>query len=208
VPFAEYANEMLRAIRRAVDEVKQEQNWQLAEPIRLVFHAFKPLKDVEVEAVKALMKDLGYPHADFAFVHVADTNPFLVFDESQAGAPAPRRTKKGVMAPPRGLRIAISGRDVLLAFKGASEVKQASDGLPRPALLHLHRDSSFQDMTYIARQAFAFSCHSWRSFFPSPLPITILYSQLMAEKLRLLQEVTGWSADDILGPIGRTRWFL
>ncbi len=208
VPFSEYADEMLRAIRRAVDEVKQEQNWQHAEPIRLVFHAFKPLKDAEVDAVKALMRDIGFPHADFAFVHLADNHPFLAFDEAQPGAPAPRGTKKGVMAPPRGLSLKLSGHEVLLAFKGAVEVKQASDGLPRPVLLNLHRDSSFRDLTYIARQAFAFSCHSWRSFFPAPMPITILYSQLMAEKLRLLQDVSGWSADNILGPIGRTRWFL
>jgi hypothetical protein len=208
VPFADYGEEMLRTIRRAVNEVKQEQNWQTGEPIRLVFHAFKPLKDAEVEAVKELMNGLGYPHADFAFVHVADSHPLLVFDEAQPGAPAPRGTKKGVMAPPRGLRVTLSGREVLLAFKGASEVKQSSDGLPRPVLLRLHRDSTFQDMTYIGRQAFAFSCHSWRSFFPSAMPITILYSQLMAEKLRLLQDVKGWSSEDILGPIGRTRWFL
>ena len=104
--------------------------------------------------------------------------------------------------------MALSSYEALLAFKGAAEVKQPSDGLPRPALLHLHRDSSFRDMTYLARQAFAFSCNSLRGFAPAPLPITILYSELIATMLNNLESVTGWDAEVMFGRIGRTRWFL
>jgi hypothetical protein len=208
VPFSEYATAMLRAVEQAVNNVREEQNWQVHDPIRLVFHAFKPMKDSEIEAVRRLMAALGLPHAEFAFLHVVDDHPFLIFNESERGANAPGGSPKGELAPPRGLRVALSKRESLIAFKGPREVKQASDGLPRPVLLRLHRDSTFHVLTYLSRQAFSFSCHSWRTFLPSPMPITILYSQLMARNLRLLQDVSGWSPEDIIGPIGRTRWFL
>jgi len=153
------------------------------------------------------MKRLDLPHAKYAFVHIAEQHPYLLFDEGERGARAPGGVK-GALAPPRGLAVYLDKRESILAFKGAREVKQASDGLPRPVRLALHKDSTFTDLTYLSRQAFAFSCHSWRSFLPSPQPITILYSQLVARNLRLLDDVSGWMPDQILGPIGRTRWFL
>jgi len=70
------------------------------------------------------------------------------------------------------------------------------------------RNSTFKDLTYIARQAFCFSCHSWRTFSPAPLPVTILYSELIAKLLRELGDVTDWDPDAMLGRIGRMRWFL
>lgn len=208
VPFEQYTEELLKAIQRAVDEVREQQNWRPDDPVRLVFHAFKPMKNAEVCAVQKLMEGLGLAHAKYAFVHVVDAHPFLLFDEEQRGANAPGGSKKGVMAPPRGLCLRLSRHEALLALKGANEVKLASDGLPRPVILRLHRNSTFDDLVYLSRQVFAFSCHSWRSFFPAPMPITIGYSEMMAEKLRLLQDVDGWSEDAIGGLIGRTRWFL
>ena len=49
---------------------------------------------------------------------------------------------------------------------GAKEVKQASDGLPRPILLRLGRGSTFNDMTYLTRQVNTFACHSWQQLLP------------------------------------------
>lgn len=207
VPFEEYGPALLAAIRAAVREVREQQAWRRDDAVRLVFHAFKPMKDVEVEAVKAVMAELDLAHAKYAFMHVVDDHPFLLFDEAEEGAPAPGG-KKGRYAPPRGLCLRISDHEALIALKGAREVKQASDGLPRPLILRIHRDSTFQDIVYLSRQVFSFSCHSWRSFFPAPMPITIGYSSMIAEKLRLLQDVTGWSDDAVGGLIGRTRWFL
>jgi hypothetical protein len=207
VPFEEYRGALLAAIQSAVESVREQQAWRQDDPVRLIFHAFKPLKDAEVEAVEDLMRRLDLAHARYAFLHVVDTHPFLLFDEAEGGAKAPGG-KKGVFAPPRGLCLLLSDHEALIALKGAREVKQASDGLPRPVVLRLHRSSTFHDMVYLSRQVMAFSCHSWRSFFPAPMPITIGYSDLIAEKLRLLQDVAGWSDDAVGGRIGRTRWFL
>lgn len=208
VPFAEYGTAMLSAVRSAVERVRQDYAWGADDPVRLVFHAFKPVKDVEAQAVRDLMTELAIPHAEYAFLHIADTHPFQIFDESEQGVSSGRGAKKGILAPPRGLAIHLSRHDALLCLKGARELKQAYDGHPSSLFLHLHRESSFRDLTYLCRQAYAFSCHSWRSFLPAPLPITILYSQLVAENLRQLSTVTNWSDDAIVGRIGRTRWFL
>jgi hypothetical protein len=208
VPFSEYGGAMLAAVRSAVEKVRTDFAWASGDPVRLVFHAFKPVKDVEAQAVHSLMAELAIPHAEYAFLHVADAHPFQLFDEHQQGEPAGPGLKKGIATPPRGLLVHLSRRDALLCLKGARELKQTGDGHPSPLLLRLHRESSFRDLTYLGRQAYAFACHSWRSFLPAPMPITILYSQLVAEGLRDLSTVSGWSDDAIVGRMGRTRWFL
>ncbi len=208
VPFSEYGGAMLDAVRSAVQKVRADFAWATGDPVRLVFHAFKPVKDIEAQAVHSLMAELEIPHAEYAFLHVADAHPFRLFDENEKGTPAGRGTKKGIKAPPRGLMVHLSRREALLCLKGARELKQAGDGHPSPLLLRLHRESSFRDLTYLGRQAFAFACHSWRSFLPAPLPITVLYSQLVAEELRDLSTVSGWLDEAIVGRIGRTTWFL
>lgn len=208
VPYLEYPEAILETLERAINEVRQDQNWQPNDSVRLIFHVFKPFKDAEVEAVKELMTKLGLADSEFAFIHVVDDHPFLAFDESNAGAYAPGGLKKGVYAPERGTFLKFTRDEALVVFTGAREVKQPTDGMPKPVLLRLHHDSTFKDITYLARQAFAFSCHSWRGFAPAPLPITILYSELIAKMLRQLNGVSGWDADAMLGRIGRTRWFL
>ena len=208
VPFLEYGAAMLEAVRSAVQNVRTDFAWEPGDPVRLVFHAFKPVKNVEAQAVCSLMSELALPHAEFAFLHVADDHPYQIFDENERGQPAGQGLRKGVAAPPRGLMVHLSERDALLCLKGARELKQAGDGHPSPLLLRLHGKSTFGNLAYLGRQAYAFACHSWRSFLPAPLPITVLYSQLVAEGLRDLSAVSGWSDDSIVGRLGRTRWFL
>jgi len=208
VPFSDYGSAMLEAVRTAVERVRGDFAWSPGDPVRLVFHAFKPVKDIEAQAVRSLMAELAIPHAEYAFLHVADAHPFKLFDENEQGQPAGQGSKKGIAAPPRGLMVHLSRNDALLCLKGARELKQAGDGHPAPLLLRLHRESTFRDLTYLGRQAYAFACHSWRSFLPAPMPITILYSQLVAEGLRDLSTLSVWSDDAIVGRIGRTPWFL
>ena len=115
---------------------------------------------------------------------------------------------KGVFAPERGLSVGIGETETLLCFTGGRELKQARDGMPLPSLLRLHHRSTFRDMTYLTRQAFDFSNHTWRMFTPAPLPITIHYSELMVRLLTGLRHVPDWDPDTMLSPISRTRWFL
>jgi hypothetical protein len=104
--------------------------------------------------------------------------------------------------------MALGDGESLLCLTGPRDLKQARHGMPQPTLLKLHRRSTFRDMTYLTRQAFDFSCHSWRMFTPAPMPITIHYSELIARLLAGLRQVPSWDQDAMLGPMSRTRWFL
>jgi hypothetical protein len=100
-------------------------------------------------------------------------------------------------------------RDVLLSLTGPKEVKRPENGTPRPLLLSLHPDSSFTNMIYLTEQVFAFACHSWRTtFLPVSLPVTIKYSNLIADSLGQLSRLDRWNPDVMPDRIGKTLWFL
>lgn len=207
-PYEEYADALLESLRASVEAIRRDQNWRSSDSIRLIFHTFKQHKDVEVDVVDQVMSELGHPNVKYAFVHFVDDHPFYVFDETNRGVYFSPEERKGIYAPERGLMLKLNRGEALLSFKGARELRQPQDGIPQPVLLRLHRNSTFKDLTYIAHQSFSFSCHSWRTFSPAPLPITILYSELIASLLRNLDDVSEWDADAMLGRIGRMRWFL
>lgn len=102
----------------------------------------------------------------------------------------------------------LSKWEVLIVLTGARDVKRPEDGLPSPVLLRLHRESTFTDTTYLARQVYAFANHSWKSFFPGSLPVTVLYSEIIADLLGKLGRLPNWNANVLWGRIGRSRWFL
>ncbi|MBC7931839.1 MAG: hypothetical protein H7Z38_14865 [Rubrivivax sp.] len=209
VPIADYKEALLESLESTIKTVKQELNWQRREHVRLVFHSFKPFKDVEADAVKEVVSALSDYNVDLAFLHVVENHPFMLFDEEQKGVMDYKtRRVKGVAAPERGYFFRLSGYEVLMSLTGAREVKRPEDGMPHPIVLRLHRNSTFDDMTYLARQVYAFSCHSWRSFFASGMPVTILYSELIAKILGNFANVTNWNPDSLLDRIGKTRWFL
>jgi hypothetical protein len=210
VTMDNYQAAFLDALQKAVSKVRQDMNWQVKDHVRLVFHAsFKQFNKNEVNAVKTLMEDLGDYEVEYAFLQLIAQHPYLLFDKNQSGAvDFETRQSKGVYAPRRASTLQLSNRDVLLCLTGPTEVKRPEDGMPSPLLLTLHRDSSFTDMTYLTRQVFAFACHSWRTFLPGSVPVTIQYSDLIAKTLGHLSLFDKWDPDVMLGRIGKTRWFL
>ncbi|WP_291990922.1 hypothetical protein [Luteitalea sp.] len=208
VPFEDYASALYETLKRSIMTVRRQDNWRSTDKVRLVFHVFKPLKDAEAEAIETTVRDLALDNVTFAFLHIARSHPFLIFDHAQSGIGF-SEPKKGVLGPARGLHVKLGDYESLVVFSGASELKLADHGMPRPCLLKLHRLSTFTDMTYLARQAFQFSGHSWRMLAPEPYPITIRYSDLIAERLTGLSAVEGWDSEAVhFGLIGRTLWFL
>lgn len=210
VLFTEYRMAVTDMLQSAIARARQEMNWQPGEEVRLVFHSFKPMKDDEAEAVKAIVQSLTAEfHVDFAFLHVAQDQPLVLFDLNQRGMPAfGSRELKGAFAPKRGTYVPLSTFETLLVLTGPEEVKKPSDGMPSPLVLRLHRGSTFHDMRYLTKQVFDFSCHSWRSMNPAGMPVTILYSQLIARLLGRLGTLPHFSADSIVGRLNRLRWFL
>ncbi len=207
VDMDDYATALLTSLRVTVARVRTDMNWQPRDHVRLIFHAFKPFKNIEAQAIKNLMSDLGDFDVEYAFLHVVQEQPVVLFDRSQQGA-GKGSEKKGVYAPARGGFMHLSTRETLLILVGPNEVRKAEHGMPRPLILRLHGDSTFTDMTYLTRQVFSFSCHSWRSFFPGELPVTIKYSDLIASLLGSLSSLPTWNPDAMLGRLANTRWFL
>ncbi len=209
VPYEKFETELTATLRTTVDTVSRDMNWQDGDHVRLVFHAFKPFRDIEAKAVKALMQDLGQYDVDYAFVEISENHPYLLFDESQQGVRDYETKKsKGVYAPTRGQLLKLGMREVLIVLTGPRDVKRPEDGLPSPVLLKLHSESTFTDTTYLSRQVYAFANHSWRSFFPGSLPVTVQYSELIARLLGELGQLPNWNSDVLWGRIGRSRWFL
>lgn len=212
VPFEDYGRELTETLTRTIERVRREDNWKNSDRVRLVFHAFKQIKDIEAEAIKDAVEALELENVVFAFVHVVEHHPFLIFDQNQEGLPnweRDRSKRRGVLSPSRGLHIKLGDFESLVVFAGANELKQADHGMPTACLLKLHRHSTFTDMTYLARQAFDFTAHSWRVMTPEPFPITIKYSDLIAERLAGLKQIDGWDDDAVrFRDIGRAPWFL
>lgn len=209
VPLNKYRTTLLDSLRVTIKRIQSDLNWQPQDSVRLIFHAFKPLSGDEAGAVKELMAELGDFNVEYAFLHIQDNHSIVLFDEEQRGEKDYRSgALKGVGAPQRGLYFSMSPNETLITLTGPRELKRPEDGLPQPILMKLHYSSTFRDMTYLARQVYAFSCHSWRSFFPAPMPVTILYSDFVARKLGELSRLSRWNPDVMLGRIGTTRWFL
>lgn len=207
VDYENYASALVDSLKRSITQVRTTDGWRSSDDVRLIFHVFKEMADSEADAVGNVVQQLGLTQVKYAFLHIVDQHPFAIFDETSKGTRT-RDGMKGVLAPERGLSTQLGDRETLLFFTGGRDLKQSRDGHPLPTLLRLHRQSTFQDMTYLTRQAFDFSCHSWRMFTPAPLPITIHYSELMARLLSGLRNVPDWDPDTMLGPVSRTRWFL
>lgn len=209
VSFNNYSDEMLASLRASLERVRKDRNWQKGERVRLIFHAFKPLREAEANAVKRLAEELSDFQLEFAFLHVASDTNLQIFNRNAQGVPFGRSGQvRGKYVPERGLMVALSNRDMLVGTKGGKELKRATDGAPVPLRLHLHPASTFRDLRYLGQQVMLFASHSWRGFQPASMPVTVGYSQLIARDMGRLSTTKRWNPDVLFGHIGTTRWFL
>ncbi len=216
VPYEEYAAALLRSLRTTVRYVEANNEWEPGDRVRLVFHVYKPLKHVEIEAVKNLVAELIQDRyeVEFAFLNLSSFHDYALYDRDQTGVdyyPLDRRgkVKKGVGVPERGLCFQLDPRRALVQLVGPRELKTDLDGAPRPLLVEVHPHSDVDDLTYLVRQVFHFSFLSWRSFHPASEPVTILYSEWIARKLAQLHAIEGWDSRAVtIGPLATSKWFL
>jgi len=206
VPYDEYEEALFKSLSRSIETVRRIDNWRSTDAVRLIFHVFKQMADREADAVGKLVENLGLTDVKYAFLHIVDDHRSRSSTRETLGI-AKKTVSRG-SARRNGVTVGLGDGESLVCFTDGRDVKHARHGMPQPTLLHLHRRSTFSDMTYLTRQAFDFSCHSWRMFTPAPLPITIHYSELIARLLTGLRHVPNWDPDTMLGPTSRTRWFL
>jgi len=190
-------------VNNKIEKIQKRMNWQRGDTIRIVFHAsVKKFNREEIGAVRAVIEKYAKYNIEYAFLKISEHHGLHMFDTSSANE------RKGKYAPPRGKYLKLSDYELLVYLIGQNELKQVSDGHPRGLILNVHRDSTFKDIKYLSTQLFNFSSHSWRSYFPNPMPVTISYSDLIARNLGWLNQVPGWNDSVMIGRIGQTQWFL
>jgi len=203
VPYDEYFYELLEGLKRSIGRLADEYGWKPNDNVRLVFHVFKPVKNIEVEVVDQLVRNYPQFHIKYAFVTVSRDHPYMMFRTATM-----QRGELNVLLCERGENIVLDERSCLLQIRGPKHVKTRRHKFPTPVLIRMHENSSYHDLQYIAQQILDFSWASWRSFAPASTPVSIFYSELMAKLSRELQQVPGWSPDVLNSHFRNTKWFL
>lgn len=210
--YDDYATMIKQSMLSVLDDVKTRNNWQPGDTVRVIFHAHKPLKRDEIaEIVFACTKQVGTAQSlQMAFVTVSHDHPFFMFDPDEPGIPIRNDSQvmKGVLAPTRGTIAQIGRWTRLVAVNSHTLIKRSTSPLPRPLLVNLHQDSTFFDLDYLAEQVLKFTALSWRSTLPAGTPVTIFYSERIAELLARLRQVPDWSATALSVRLRWSRWFL
>lgn len=199
----QYASALVEVLKQTIEKVKTRLNWQRGDTIRIVFHAsVKKFNHDEIDAVKKVIDLYREYNIEYAFLKISEHHGLHMFDSTTADE------TRGKYAPVRGQVYKLSDHENLVYLIGQKELKQVSDGHPRGLILSVHRDSTFKDIKYLSAQLFNFSAHSWRSYFPNPMPVTISYSDLIAHNLGWLNKIPGWNDTVMHSKIGQTQWFL
>ena len=156
--YDEYPAVLEASMAEVLREVKKRNGWQDDDTVRVVFHAHKPLRQVEVaKIVERCVQEVGAGQSvQFAFLTVTHDHPFKVLDTAQAGK-ATAAGRKGVYAPGRGTIVQLGRYTRLLTTNGVSQIKRATSPLPSPLLIHLHRESTYVDLQYLPEQALKFT---------------------------------------------------
>jgi Piwi domain len=203
VPPDQYKAALTNVLEETLEKVRDRRNWQKGDTIRIIFHAsVKKFNRDEIEAVRSVISKYKDFNVEFSFLKIAEHHGLHLFDSSNSQA------QKGKYAPVRGKFLKLSDYEMLVYLVGQREIRQAPAGHPRGLILSVHKESNFTDIQYLSVQLFNFSSHSWRSYFPNPMPVTISYSDLIAQKLGWLDKVPGWNATVMMGKLGQTQWFL
>jgi hypothetical protein len=210
--YDEYPEVLEKTMTGVLEEIRQRNGWRKGDSVRVVFHASKPLRNLEVDKLmeKCVKKSAPEQNVEFAFLDVLHDHPFRVFDYTQAGRSAGDNMTKGKYVPKRGLAIHLGKDTRLLCTNGLSQIKRATTPLPTPLLVHLHPHSTGSgcDLTYLTDQILKFTSLTWRSVQPAYSPVTIYYSELIAELLLRLKKVPGWSAAPLNTKLRSSKWFL
>jgi hypothetical protein len=207
-----YADMVRESMLSLLRELKTRNNWRPGDTVRVIFHAHRPLKRVDVgKIVLACTREIGAEQdIQMAFVTVSHDHPFYILDRREKGVPVKRDSDvmKGVFAPGRGTIARIGRATRLLAINSGKLIKRANTPLPKPLLVSLHPDSTFKDVDYLAEQTLKFTSLSWRSTLPADTPVTIFYSERIAELLGRLSGVPDWSSSALSVRLKWSRWFL
>ncbi|MBB3562064.1 hypothetical protein FHX06_003395 [Rhizobium sp. BK512] len=209
--YEEHADAVRESLTSVLQELKRRNNWQPGDTVRVIFHANKPLRRIDIAKVAfdCARAVGGEQNVQMAFVTISHDHPFALLDRVEKGEPVGKTGKfKGVFAPARGTIAKIGPFTRLMSVNAGKLIKRPNSPLPMPLLVSLHPDSTFKDVDYLAEQALKFTSLSWRSILPAGSPVTIYYSERIAELLGRLKEIPDWSPSALNVKLKWSRWFL
>jgi hypothetical protein len=105
--------------------------------------------------VKRLVAKLAgeFAKVEFAFLHLSNEHDWGLFDQNSDG-----HRGRGRRVPERGHAVQVSRSEMLISVTGPHDMRLPLQGLPRPLLLKLHRESTFSDFDYIVVGAGTAGC--------------------------------------------------
>jgi hypothetical protein len=208
--YDEYPDALRASALQVLKEVKERNGWRAGDTVRVVCHSFKPLRKIELAEIMAdcVAELAGEQTVEFAFLTVGSDHPFAISDLAQEGQPLRSGALKGVYAPERGTIVQIGRYSRLLATSGPTLIKRPGAPLPRPLHVRLHPLSTFRDLAYLTEQVLKFTSLSWKSTLPAKKPVTIYYSELIAELLGRFRAIPDWSPAVLNTKLRASRWFL
>ncbi len=210
--YEEYPSVLKDSMAGVLAEIRERNGWRKGDTVRVVFHASKPLRNLEVDELmeKCAKEAAPEQNIQFAFLDVLRDHSFQVLDYSQLGRPNKDGKSRGVFVPKRGLVINIGKDTRLVCTNGLLQIKKPTTPLPMPVLVHLHPLSTGSgcDLTYLTEQVLKFTSLTWRSTQPAYTPVTIYYPELISDLMLRLKQVPGWSAAPLNTRLRSSKWFL
>ncbi len=220
VPYDKYFDELLKNMKSSFDELSRTQAWKDNDTIRLIFHIFKPIKNIEFDVVSQLIRDYPRYNIQFAFVTISKKHPFILFNPDEKGKKGFYGSElKGEYVPRRGTNLILNDKSCLIQLLGVDELKTTKHGMSSPILIRIRKPEGnddyadiesllFTDLHYIVQQIVAFTHLSWRTFLPGEIPATMQYSNLISGLLGRLRRVEGWKPDSVNRNLKYKKWFL
>ncbi len=198
VPYEQYSSALTQAIRTTLEQLACDYHWKPGSSVRLIFHAHKPFKNIEADAVATLIKTFRQYSIKYSFVKISSDHPLLLLRGTN------NQALTNALPAERGDNMLLNSNTALL------ELKSPGHGIyAKPIQVSLHADSTFLDFHYLCQQILDFSQLNWRSIQPSRIPITILYSELLAELWSKLKQTGHWDAVCLNTPqLRKSLWFL
>ncbi|MGY8914370.1 MAG: Piwi domain-containing protein, partial [Flavobacteriales bacterium] len=83
VPYESYFEELLKSLKSSISRLSDEYAWQEGDTVRLIFHIFKPIKNVEFEVISHLVKEISQNNIKIVFLTIRKSNPTILLDNSQ-----------------------------------------------------------------------------------------------------------------------------
>ena len=207
--YDEYPHVLRDSVQQVLTEIKQRNGWLPGDTVRIVCHGSWPMRNRDLDRLIAeCIASVGAEQTvEFAFLTVGEHQAISMLDLGQPGKEA-KKGRKGVYAPERGTIVQITRSQRLLAVTGLSLILRPGQPAPRQLHLRLHPASTFRDLDYLTEQVLKFTSLSWRSTRPASKPVTIFYSEKMAQLLVRLRAVPGWSPALLNTRLRHSRWFL